>query len=94
VADPKRLHSWSQDTHAGKVVVPRWSVLIPDCFSFRYLCRAEEERILGEFHQRVLDATSILNRAATRVQKVFRGNADRARLKAETKGKGKKKKGK
>ena len=49
---------------------------------------------MGEFHQRVLDATSILNRAATRVQKVFRGNADRARLKAETKGKGKKKKGK
>jgi len=58
--------------------------------------QAEEERVLLEFRQKVADARGVLDKAATRVQKVARGRAARTLLKAATKGKkgkaGKKKK--
>ena len=52
--------------------------------------------MLLEFRQKVSEAKGVLDRAATRIQKVARGRATRALLKAATKGKkgkgGKKKK--
>jgi len=56
--------------------------------------RAEEERVLGEFRKRLVEAAALLDRAATKVQKIARGRSARAALKAATKGakKGKKKK--
>lgn len=58
--------------------------------------RSEEERVLLEFRQKVSEARGVLDSAATRIQKVARGRATRALLKAATKGKkgkgGKKKK--
>jgi len=58
------------------------------------LFRAEEERVLGEFRKRLVEAAALLDRAATKVQKIARGRSARAALKAATKGakKGKKKK--
>jgi hypothetical protein len=56
--------------------------------------RAEEERILGEFRKRLVEATTLLDRAATKIEKIARGRSTRAALKAAAKGakKGKKKK--
>eukprot|EP00615_Pteridomonas_danica_P003147 CAMPEP_0114343138 /NCGR_PEP_ID=MMETSP0101-20121206/10359_1 /TAXON_ID=38822 ORGANISM="Pteridomonas danica, Strain PT" /NCGR_SAMPLE_ID=MMETSP0101 /ASSEMBLY_ACC=CAM_ASM_000211 /LENGTH=275 /DNA_ID=CAMNT_0001477665 /DNA_START=380 /DNA_END=1207 /DNA_ORIENTATION=+ len=53
--------------------------------------KSEEEKLLTDFKKRVDNAKSILGHTASMVQKIYRGNATRAALKAE---KGKKKKGK
>jgi hypothetical protein len=55
------------------------------------LQKQEEEKMLDEFKKRITNARTVLGDAAAVIQKIHRGNATRAQLKAE---KGKKKKGK